>query len=131
MQNDERTPKYVAYVENILQEMKTTESKQILKVDVKQTRLRRAKSESGTLSKCFPIKLTFQIQYDINPNIQNIKFKQFTIKFDILTQKHYESDLIRSEIENQSKRYTIEPKINMWCDQYPSNQIINFELIRS
>jgi len=61
MQNDERTPKYVAYVENILQEMKTTERKQILKVDVKQTRLRRAKSESGTLSKCFPIKLTFQI----------------------------------------------------------------------
>jgi hypothetical protein len=27
MQNDETTPKYVGYVENILQEMKTTEKK--------------------------------------------------------------------------------------------------------
>ena len=48
MQNHDTTPKYVGYDENELQEMKTTESKQISKVDVKQTRLRRVKSESGT-----------------------------------------------------------------------------------
>ena len=48
MQNDETTPKYVGYVEDILQETKTTERKRILKVEAKQTRLRRVKSESGT-----------------------------------------------------------------------------------
>jgi hypothetical protein len=48
MQNDETTPKYVRYVENILQEMKTIERKRILKVDAKQTHLRRVKSEFGT-----------------------------------------------------------------------------------
>jgi hypothetical protein len=36
------------YDENKLQEMKTTESERISKVDAKQTRLRRVKSESGT-----------------------------------------------------------------------------------
>jgi hypothetical protein len=46
--DDEIAPKYVGYVENILQEMKTTERKRISKVDEKQTRLRRVKSESGT-----------------------------------------------------------------------------------
>ena len=46
--DDETAPKYVGYVENILQEMKTTERKRISKVDEKQTRLRRVKSESGT-----------------------------------------------------------------------------------
>ena len=35
MQNDETTPKYVGYVEIILQEMKTTERKRISKVDAK------------------------------------------------------------------------------------------------
>jgi len=48
MQNHEITPKYIGYDENKLQEMKTTESKRISKVDAKQTRLRRVKSESGT-----------------------------------------------------------------------------------
>jgi hypothetical protein len=48
MQNHETTPKYVGYDENKLQEMKTTESKRISKVDAKHTRLRRVKSESGT-----------------------------------------------------------------------------------
>jgi hypothetical protein len=48
MQNHETTPKYVGYDENNLQEMKTTESKRISKVEAKQTRLRRVKSESGT-----------------------------------------------------------------------------------
>jgi hypothetical protein len=48
MQNHETTPKYVGYDENKLQEMKTTESKRISKVDAKQARLRRVKSESGT-----------------------------------------------------------------------------------
>jgi hypothetical protein len=48
MQNDETTPKYVGYVENILQETKTTKRKQILKVDTKQTRFRQVKSEFGT-----------------------------------------------------------------------------------
>jgi len=48
MQNHETTPKYVGYDENKLQETKTTESKRISKVDAKQTRLRRVKSESGT-----------------------------------------------------------------------------------
>jgi len=48
MQNDETTPKYVGYDENKLQESKTTERNRILKVDAKQTRLRRGKSESGT-----------------------------------------------------------------------------------
>jgi hypothetical protein len=48
MKNDETTPKYVRYVENILQEMKTTQIKQISKVDAKQTRLQRVKSEFGT-----------------------------------------------------------------------------------
>ena len=47
MQNHETTPKYVGYDENQLQEMKTIESKRISKVDAKQTRLRRVKSESG------------------------------------------------------------------------------------
>jgi hypothetical protein len=37
MQNDKTTPKYVGYVENILQEMKTTNRKPISKVDTKQT----------------------------------------------------------------------------------------------
>jgi len=46
--DDEIAPKYVGYVENILQEMRTTERKRISKVDAKQTRLRRVKSESGT-----------------------------------------------------------------------------------
>ena len=40
MQNDETTPKYIGYVENILQEMKTTERKRISKVHTKQTCLR-------------------------------------------------------------------------------------------
>jgi len=48
MQNDETTPKNGSYVENILQEMKTTERKRILKVDAKQTRLWRVKYESET-----------------------------------------------------------------------------------
>jgi hypothetical protein len=48
MQNNETTPKYVGYNENKLQEMKTTKSKRISKVEAKQTRLRRVKSESGT-----------------------------------------------------------------------------------
>jgi transcription elongation GreA/GreB family factor len=38
MKNDEKTPKYVVYFENKLQEMKTIERKQISKVDAKQTR---------------------------------------------------------------------------------------------
>jgi hypothetical protein len=42
-----------------------------------------------------------------------MKFEQFTIRFDMLMQKHYESDLIRPEIENQRKRYPIDPKIKM------------------
>ena len=46
--NEETTPKYVGYVENILQQMKTIERKRISKVDAKQTPLRRVKSESGT-----------------------------------------------------------------------------------
>ena len=46
--NDETTPKYVGYVEDILQEMKITERKRISRVDAKQTRLQRVKSESGT-----------------------------------------------------------------------------------
>jgi hypothetical protein len=45
----------------MLQETQTTERKQISKVDAKQTRLRRVKSESETLSKCCPIELQFQI----------------------------------------------------------------------
>jgi hypothetical protein len=48
MKNDETTPKYVEYDENKLQESKTTERNRILKVDAKQTRLQRVKSESGT-----------------------------------------------------------------------------------
>jgi len=38
------------------------------------------------------------------------------IRFDILTEKRYESNLIKPEFETQSKRYPIDPKINMWCD---------------
>jgi hypothetical protein len=45
-----------------------------------------------------------------------MKFEQFTITFDILTQRCYESNLIRPEIENQRKGYPINPKINMLCD---------------
>jgi hypothetical protein len=48
MKNNETTPRYVGYDENKLQEMKKTETKQISKVDAKQTHLRRVKSESGT-----------------------------------------------------------------------------------
>jgi hypothetical protein len=47
-EKNKTTPRYVEYDENELQEMKTTESKQISKVDAKQTRLRRVKFESGT-----------------------------------------------------------------------------------
>jgi len=46
--NDETVPKYIGYVENIQQEMKTTERKWISKVNAKQTHLRRVKFESGT-----------------------------------------------------------------------------------
>jgi len=35
MKSDETTPKYVRYVENILQKTETTERKQISKVDAK------------------------------------------------------------------------------------------------
>ena len=45
-----------------------------------------------------------------------MKFEQFTIRFDILIQKQYESDVTRPEIENQSKRYPIDPKLNMSFD---------------
>jgi hypothetical protein len=38
------------------------------------------------------------------------------IRFDILTQKRYESDLVRPEFETQSKRYPIDPKFYMWCN---------------
>jgi hypothetical protein len=48
MQNDETTPKYVGYVEDILQEMKTTKRKRISKVDPKHTCLRQVKSQPGT-----------------------------------------------------------------------------------
>jgi len=48
MKNNDTTPRYVGYDENKLQEMKTTETKRISKVDAKQTRLRRVTSESGT-----------------------------------------------------------------------------------
>jgi hypothetical protein len=48
MQNNETTPRYVGYDENKLQKMKTIERKGISRVDAKQTRLRRVKSESGT-----------------------------------------------------------------------------------
>ena len=34
----------------------------------------------------------------------------------MLSQKHYESNLIRSKIQNLSKQYPIDPKINMYCD---------------
>jgi hypothetical protein len=61
MKNDETTPKYVRYVENIMQETKTTEKKWILKVDAKQTRLQRVKSKSGAYSKWCPMELTFHI----------------------------------------------------------------------
>ena len=37
--------------------------------------------------------------------------KQFTIKFDILTQTNYESDLIGPEIENQSNDIQLIPKL--------------------
>jgi hypothetical protein len=42
-----------------------------------------------------------------------VKFEQFMIRFDMLTQKRYESDLIKPEFENLSKQYSIDPKINM------------------
>jgi hypothetical protein len=38
------------------------------------------------------------------------------IRFDILTEKRYESNLIKPEFETQSKRHPIDPKINIWCD---------------
>jgi len=34
----------------------------------------------------------------------------------MLTQKRYESNLIKPKIENQCKRNPIDPKINRWCD---------------
>jgi hypothetical protein len=48
MKNNQTIPRYVGYDENKLQEIKTTETKRISKVDAKQTRLRRVKFESGT-----------------------------------------------------------------------------------
>jgi len=47
---------------------------------------------------------------------KNIKFQQFMIRCCMLTQKHYESNLIRPKIENLSKQYPIDPKINMSYD---------------
>jgi hypothetical protein len=38
------------------------------------------------------------------------------IRFDILTQKCYELDLVRPEFENQRKRYPIDPKFDMRCN---------------
>jgi H2-forming N5,N10-methylenetetrahydromethanopterin dehydrogenase-like enzyme len=38
---------------------------------------------------------------------------QDVTRFDILTQKHYESNVIRHKIENQSQRYPIDPKISV------------------
>jgi hypothetical protein len=49
----------------------------------------------------------------------------------MLMQKCYELDLIEPEIKNQSKRYPIDPTINMLCDKDCSNQIIKLELILS
>jgi hypothetical protein len=46
-------------------------------------------------------------------------------------QKHYESDLIRPEIEHQRKRYQIDPNINILCDKESINESIKFELIPS
>jgi hypothetical protein len=46
-------------------------------------------------------------------------------------QKCYEGDMIRPETENQSKRYPIYPKINMWSDKEPSNGFFNFDIIPS
>jgi hypothetical protein len=39
----------------------------------------------------------------------------------MLMQQGYESDLFRPEIENQSKRYPINPNIGMLCDWDASN----------
>ena len=49
----------------------------------------------------------------------------------MLMQKRYELDLIRPEIENQRKRYPIDPQIYMWCCKDPSNQSIKLDLILS
>jgi hypothetical protein len=68
MKNDEKTPKYVRYVENILQEMKKIERKWISKVDVKQTHLQRVTSEYGTYSKWCPIELIFELQCNFKSN---------------------------------------------------------------
>jgi hypothetical protein len=38
---------------------------------------------------------------------------------------------IRPEIENQRKRYPIDPQIYMWCCKDPSNQSIKLDLILS
>jgi hypothetical protein len=46
-------------------------------------------------------------------------------------QKHYESDLIRPEIEHQRKRYQIDPNINILSDKESINESIKFELIPS
>jgi len=46
-------------------------------------------------------------------------------------QKCYEGDMIRPETENQSKRYPIYPKINMWSNKEPSNGFFNFDIIPS
>ena len=48
MKKNETTPRYVGYDENKLEEIKITKRNRISKVDAKQTRLRRVKSESGT-----------------------------------------------------------------------------------
>ena len=47
---------------------------------------------------------------DFNPNRQNIKFEQFMIRFDMLTQKHYESYSTRSEIETKANDIQLTPK---------------------
>jgi len=71
MKIDETTLQYVGYVENILQDMNTTERKRISKVDAKQTRLRQVKSESGTYSKWRPIELNLSYS-DISTQIDRI-----------------------------------------------------------
>jgi hypothetical protein len=60
-----------------------------------------------------------ELNPNLEPKVNDVQLHynfRYSTRFDILTQKRYKWDLIIAEIENQSKRYPINPKINMWCN---------------
>ena len=75
MKMTQKTAKYPKYDYNILARMKSTETKQVLKANAKQTRYGKTKLDFGTQRKLYPNDLKFNIFYDQDPCKQNINFE--------------------------------------------------------